>query len=191
MTVQQPNFQKKNTLNTNVHASSITANNITKKDYLNISWHYFQQHAQQRIGYFNFFLLFSSFLTAAMVSIIKDKSVLMAFIGVALGIMQIIIAFIFWKIDERNKALTKNGENTIKQLENECRSNDPSFPTLFISEEEQTKRQKKDEIETKKSIFLKQISHSKAFIWIFLLFGIWGIVEVVVCLIQLIECISQ
>ena len=41
---------------------------IENKDILNTSWLYFQQHAQQRISYFNFFVAFSTLLTTGMIS---------------------------------------------------------------------------------------------------------------------------
>jgi len=38
-------------------------------------------------------------------------------IGAAIGLMLAFISFIFWKVDERNKHLTKTGEHALKELE--------------------------------------------------------------------------
>ena len=158
---------------------------IEKKDYLTIAWYYFQQHAQQRIGYFNFFLLFSSFLTAAFVAVLKEYRTLLAVMGIAIGLMQTVISFIFWKIDERNKILTKKAENAIKELERECKALDMSFPTIFCTEEKETELQKKLDIKNRRGIFSKHISHSKSFKMIFQVFGVLGTVEIIICVVQL------
>ena len=61
--------------------------NLSSKDWLNISWKYFELHAQQRIMYFNFFVVFSTILTTGLVATFQLNNNVQ-FIGIGLGIIQ-------------------------------------------------------------------------------------------------------
>ena len=146
---------------------------IKEETILNVAWLYFQQHANQRIGYFNFFVIFSSLLTTGLLTTFQDNFRI-HYLGIIIGLLQMICSFAFWKIDDRNKALTKNGENVIKNIEhNYYINNDVSYSNklrLFTNEEIETNKLKK----MNKNIILKQISHSKSFNIIFITFFIIG-----------------
>jgi len=89
---------------------------IREEAVLNMAWAYFQQHANQRIGYFNFFVIFSSLMTTGLLTTFRENF-RVHYIGVVIGVLQMIFSFVFWKIDDRNKFFTKNGENAIKKIE--------------------------------------------------------------------------
>jgi hypothetical protein len=153
------------------------SNCVTEKDILHISWNYFQLHAQQRLSFFNFFVIFSALMTTGLISTFQEKYDA-HFIGIAVGLMLSLIAFVFWKIDERNKYLTKASEDAIKIIEqhykcSQCYIDSNKFQ-IFSREEIETNQIR---ISQKKRLFpFRQISHSKSFNFIFLVYFIIGLV---------------
>ncbi|KAA0891611.1 hypothetical protein [Oryzomonas rubra] len=149
---------------------------ISEKEILDIAWKYFQQHASQRISYFNFFVLFSSFMTTGLITTFHPQFRAHA-VGVAIGFMQVFLSFIFWKVDERNKFLTRIGENAIKEIEKKyelegCCQHNPHPIQMFLHEVAQTENVLNDQ---KNVPFLKkQISHSKSFNMIFVVYAFVG-----------------
>ncbi len=149
---------------------------VSEKEILNLSWNYFQQHAQQRLSFFNFFVVFAVLATTGLISTLQEEYNAHS-IGIAVGLMLSLISFIFYKIDERNKYLTKTGENAIRQIEKNyscvnCYPDKAEFQ-IFSIEEEETKKLRM--AQKKKSIIYRQISHSKSFNLIFIIFFIIGI----------------
>lgn len=147
---------------------------IQEKDILDLAWKYFQQHAQQRISFLHFFVIFSGLITTALLTTFQEKYQAHT-IGISLGILLSIISFIFWKIDDRNKFLTKLGENAIKEIESKydfiTNYDNLEKLKLFSYEEERTKEVKKNG-----NIITRQMSHGKSYNLIFLIFFIIGIV---------------
>jgi len=149
---------------------------ISEKDILDLAWKYFQQHASQRISYFNFFVLFSSFMTTGLITTFHPQFRAHA-VGVAIGLMQVFLSFVFWKVDERNKFLTKIGENAIKEIEKNyelegCCQHNPHPIQMFLHEVAQTE----NIFENQKNVPLlkRQISHSKSVIMIFIVYAFVG-----------------
>jgi hypothetical protein len=66
---------------------------------------------------FNFFLILSGLFLGAFAAVkkIAPNSNLVAF----LPLMLALIAFIFWRLDERTRRLVRNAEEAIKHLDNE------------------------------------------------------------------------
>lgn len=156
---------------------------IENKDILNTSWLYFQQHAQQRISYFNFFVAFSTLLTTGMISTFQGdfKN---HYIGIFLGITQAFLSVIFLKIDKRNKELTKHGENIIKKIERTYYK-DKSL-RLFSIEENETEKKRNQERKKYPCIWCKRgMSHGKAFLHIFWAFFIIGLIGAMISLYML------
>ena len=149
---------------------------IKEKEVLDLAWKYFQQHAQQRIGYFNFFVVFSVLMTTGLLTTFQEKFAA-HFIGIAIGLILSLISFIFWKIDERNKYLTKHGENAIKEIEKkyhfDIQFEDLNKLQIFSCEENTTCELKSTE--GCLPFYRRQISHSKSFNIIFLVFFLIGI----------------
>lgn len=93
----------------------MTTPRIGEKEELDLAWMYFQQHASQRVSFFNFFIVLATSLTAVLVTAVFQFRVLL--LGAAVGLMLSFTSFVFWKIDQRNKHLTKMGENALRELE--------------------------------------------------------------------------
>jgi len=148
--------------------------NIEEGIVLKLAWDYFQQHANQRIRYFHFFVLFSSALTTGLIMTFQEDFRI-PHIGIIIGLLLSVFSFVFWKIDERNKFLTKHGEDVIKIMEEKYSFGDPTYSDklkLFKNEVFETEEWKR---RNGKNIFIKQISHSKSFKIIFIIFGGIGI----------------
>jgi len=145
---------------------------VKEEAVLNMAWDYFQQHANQRIRYFNFFVILSSLMTTGLLTTFRE-SFHVPLIGMIIGILQMVFAFVFWKIDERNKFLTKNGENTIKEIErNYFFGNNHDYSQklrFFTNEEIETDKRARET----RNIITKQMLHSRAFN---LMFGVFFII---------------
>lgn len=150
---------------------------ITESKAIDIAWSYFDLHAKQRISLFNYFVIFSAFLTTGMITTFDPKFAA-HLVGAVAGAFQTTIAFLFWKIDERNKYLTKHGENALKELEDRLdfvqdSPAEPSCIRLFTSEKILTNQLRA--AQKGKGLFSRQISHSKSFNALFVVFGIAGL----------------
>ena len=149
---------------------------LTEKDALDIAWKYFQQHAQQRISYFNFFILFSSIMTTAMIATLSPQFNL-NLLGIGIGLMQSLIAYVFIKIDQRNRHLTKIGENAIIEIEqtyNLPNQINCASVRVFNKEGKQTKEDRG--AKAWHSLISSQISHSASYKLIYFAFAIAGFV---------------
>ena len=79
-------------------------------------WNYFALHAQQRMNAFQFFITLETALVGAVLLIIQSKSSESAWYAIAGGMISL-LAFIFWKIDQRTRDLIKNAEISLRELE--------------------------------------------------------------------------
>ena len=155
---------------------------LSDKEWLDIAWKHFQQHAQQRIMYFNFFVVFSTILTTSLIATFQNNFKAQ-YLGVVFGLIQAFLAFIFWKIDERNKFLTKHSENIIKRIES---NNDKNLYKIFSEEEINT--QKQSEEDKTKRFFLRQISIGQAFK---IIFGLYFCIGILGTLLSLVNCLTS
>ena len=80
------------------------------------AWNYFQLHASQRMSVFNFFVVMSALFTTALATSFTEKFNYPA-IGVILGVGLVVIAFIFWKLDQRIRFLIKLAEKALRTIE--------------------------------------------------------------------------
>lgn len=156
----------------------MTKDKITDKEWLDLAWKHFQQHAQQRILYFNYFVVFSTILTTGLVTTFQSNFHA-PFLGIGIGLIQSYLSFLFWKIDERNRFITKHAENTIKMIEEKYELNGDTTYKLFINEEIETKL--KEETDKSNCILFRQISHGKSYKIMFTTFFIIGILGSVIC----------
>ncbi len=90
---------------------------------------------------FNFFVIIVALLTAGLAGTFKEDYEYQ-FIGVVLGLSMAVIAFVFWKIDQRVRHLIKHAESALKEIEKQsvkAKHQDLNRKlSLFSSEEEKT-----------------------------------------------------
>jgi len=154
-----------------------TKTKITDNEWLDLSWKYFQLHAQQRTQYFNYFVVFSTILSSGLIATFQNNFQL-PYLGIGIGLIQMFLSYIFWKIDDRNKFLTKHSENIIKEIETDYKESENKTYKLFTNEEIETEKQKRLD---KHSIFLcRQFSHGKSYRVIFIVFFIIGLIGVII-----------
>jgi hypothetical protein len=98
------------------------------------AWKYFSTHADQRLKSFNFFLTLYTFAFGGLILLVKDAH--SPLLGALAGVLLSFLAFIFWKLDVRNRELIAYGEAALKHLEDDARLTDgpsglhPAKPTF-------------------------------------------------------------
>lgn len=152
---------------------------IIEKDIFDLSWKYFQQHAQQRISFFNFFVVFSGLMTTALITTFQEKFNA-HIIGAGIGLMLSFISFVFWKVDQRNKFLTKIGEDAIKEFETtyHFQLQHINLDKIKVFTYEGTQTQNLNGHKWWK-VFTNQVSLGKLFNLIFLIFFCIGLIGTV------------
>jgi hypothetical protein len=144
---------------------------ISEKEWLDLAWKHFLQHAQQRIQYFNYFVVFSTILTTGVVTTFQSNFQAQ-YLGIGLGAIQAFLSYMFWKIDERNRFLTKHSEDVIKELEKNCCEVDEY--RLFTKEDQKTAKQRVDDKD--KVRLWWQFSHGESYRLIYVTFFFIGII---------------
>lgn len=79
------------------------------------AWAYFSLHADQRMKTFNFFLIVASLISSGIITLIRDGGNFL--IVTPLGLALSLLCLLFWRLDQRNRILIKNGEDAIKFLD--------------------------------------------------------------------------
>jgi hypothetical protein len=97
-------------------------------------WNYFQIHAAQRMSVFNFFLIISALIATGLAATLQGTA-RFASLGIPLGLLLALIAFVFWKLDQRTSFLVKHAERALIDLE--CTFS-ASLSRVFQSEQVQT-----------------------------------------------------
>lgn len=148
-----------------------------KKDIHLHLWEYFKIHADQRMAIFNFYIVISTLLTTGVIgSFHKDFN--FPIIGAWLSLMIISISFLFWKLECRNRQLIHLSEEGIKNLENSCISFDEdndSLKSFKIFNREAVGKENFNK-DYQWEFLNKPYSYRKCFQYIFILFGLTGIV---------------
>lgn len=79
------------------------------------AWSYFSFHADQRMKAFNFFLVVAGLLTGVIIALMKE--ILRPLALCPLGVVLAFLAVVFWRLDQRNRQLVKNGETALRHLD--------------------------------------------------------------------------
>lgn len=74
------------------------------------AWRYFELHAGQRMTVFNFFTVLTGLIAAGIAASIQG-SLRFAIVGLVLGGVMVLLAFVFWKLDQRVSFLIKRAED--------------------------------------------------------------------------------
>jgi hypothetical protein len=80
------------------------------------AWRHFQLHAQQRISVFNFFVATTSLLVAGLAFTLQASRGIWP-LGLAAGLLLMLLALVFWKLDARVSDMIKSSEDIIAQAE--------------------------------------------------------------------------
>ncbi|MEQ8364029.1 MAG: hypothetical protein RH948_14250 [Cyclobacteriaceae bacterium] len=152
---------------------------ITDREWLDIAWKYFQQHAQQRVQHFNFFITLSAILSTGLLTTFQSD-LQAPLVGIGIGLIQAQVSFIFYKIDNRNRFLTKLSENVLKRLELDTIGN---AYKLFTEEEKITLLLNKSD--KSRMFFNRQFGHGQLYRIVFITFFIVGISGSILSLWQL------
>jgi hypothetical protein len=146
---------------------------LTDKEWLDLSWKYFQHHAQQRVIHFNYFVVFSTILTTGYITTFQNNFSFEP-LRIAIGVVQAFLAVFFAKIDERNSFLIKHAEDTIMGFEGRCLSSNEHPGFLFGGEVKKTLSNKGKA----KSWLLPLMTHGQLYRIIYGFFFVIGIIEV-------------
>ena len=80
------------------------------------AWKYFELHANQRIAVFNFFLVASGAIAAGLAATLQGSQRFSS-LGIALGLLLVLVSFVFWKLDQRVSFLIKHAESALSETE--------------------------------------------------------------------------
>lgn len=151
-----------------------TYSEISDKDVLDLIWKYFEHHGNQRLTHINFFTVLSSALIISQFTIINSQKVV-CYIPMILGVIQCIISFVFYKIDDRTKFLVKHAEETITEIERHYNFyNDKEYSKrlrLFTNEVTATREAR----QYSKCFLFKQISHRLSYRILLASFSVIGL----------------
>jgi uncharacterized membrane protein len=160
---------------------SVKTQNISDKEWLDLAFKYFIQHAQQRVQHFNYFIIYSSLLTTGAITCLQPNIKAYS-LGIGIGLIQLFVSFVFNKLDDRNRFLIKHAENIIKNIEKQTIGTNHNFYPLFTLEENLTNKLAQLK---KKNIISRPISHKTAYSSIYLVFGIIGFIYFIISVFSL------
>lgn len=96
-------------------------NTTTSEELRDYAWKYFALHADQRIKMFHFFIILETAMVAGLLVAAKGTAGVLSPIPNVLAVlplMMTIIAFVFWKLDVRTRAMIHNAETALRAVEN-------------------------------------------------------------------------
>jgi hypothetical protein len=151
-----------------------TWTSIEKREY---AWQYFKVHADQRMSLFNFFVVISALLTAALSTTWK-KDCAHPMYGLFLSFGIVVISFVFWKLNQRVAYFIKHAEAALKDIEN-LSLKDGDLARLFCLEETKTKTVKE---KTNWKIWTWHMTYSECFGVVYVVFAVIGLIGMVVAI---------
>ena len=105
--------------------------NEEEKFLASVVWNHFQVHAGQRMTIFNFYVVFSSLLSGAILTALQAPN-RHDFTLSVLGLGLVMISFVFWRLDERNRLLIHCSEDALKALEAEAWKDHPKAEIMRV-----------------------------------------------------------
>jgi hypothetical protein len=143
------------------------------------AWNYFQLHAQQRLQAFEFYISLASAATGGFLALLSLDKPHKWFSVV--GLLLMLLSFIFWKLDNRTRQLICNAENALKHLDSELAPSldgDHSLHPLqlFARDDEQVKGL------LLYPLMSGHFTYSRCFRWMFCCFSLIGLAVAIYCL---------
>lgn len=130
-------------------------------------WRYFEVHSQQRIAVFNYFLLLSGGVTAGLAATLQGSARLSA-LGIGLGLLLVLVSFVFWKLDQRSSFLIKRAEQALSRIEGALPSD---AQRLFLTEPEHF-----TQCRARVGFWRRHWTYGQAFRFVFVAMGLFGVV---------------
>ncbi len=143
------------------------------------AWDYFALHAEQRLKAFQFYISLATAVVGGFFLLLRDGHAhkWMA----ALGVVLLLLSFVFWKLDGRTRWLVKNAENALEFLDAQHALQDiegvPHPLRLFTRDDYYTKQV------APFPVWTARFTYARCFRWLFLGFSLLGVVETVACLV--------
>ena len=141
-----------------------------QKELREYAWKYFSIHAEQRLKTFHFYVILSTVVFGALLTVSQREGVI-GYVAV-LAYLHSFLTFIFWKLDVRNKELIKHGEAALMWLEEMMETPDcnESPPVLKLFAHEAWKTNKKEKF-PEASLLSAHMSYSDCFNAVFMVVG--------------------
>ncbi len=161
-----------NIRSTGMVEDSSSNSEVSVLEMLKHAWHYFELHAAQRLSLFNFFLVLSGVILAGLAACLQLSGSL-RLLGTGLGVLLALVAFTFWKLDQRVSFLIKHAEDAIAGIE---RSFPLEIARVVLNERERAAAH---------NIgfgFTRPWTYGSAFRFIFWTMGVVGIASAFLCL---------
>jgi hypothetical protein len=133
-------------------------------------WNYFSLHAQQRISVFQYFVTIETALFGGAFFAVQNSSTQGMRPLALVGVFITILAFVFWKIDQRTRELIKNAENALIEVEAYLASQRAFITTLPVASDPQRSGGLRW-----KPLKSGRLSYSQAFGIIFFICGVSGL----------------
>ncbi|MBI5564437.1 MAG: hypothetical protein HY870_06055 [Chloroflexi bacterium] len=109
------------------------------------AWNYYQVHAEQRLIAANFYISIASVLAGALFAVLQNTQTMR--VGALLGVLLIVLSYVFWKWDRRTADLIKIAEDALKYFEGQSElkstNDEPHVAQIFRREAYLTARQRK------------------------------------------------
>jgi len=86
------------------------------KDARNYAWEHFKLHAAQRFTTFNFFIVLAVLMTTGLATALS-KDFQYPELALYLGLLLVVISFVFWKLDQRARQLLEVSKDALKEME--------------------------------------------------------------------------
>lgn len=143
------------------------------KEQREYAWKYFSLHSEQRLKTFHFFVVLSAVISGAILTIVKEVSNVLY--ATPMCYLLAFLAFIFWKLDQRNRELIKNGESALKDIEDSIELSGERMSSIHLFTNEETRTNTKKRLPNTPLIHA-HFSYTNCFNWVFFVFGVGGFI---------------
>jgi hypothetical protein len=115
-------------------SKTMTTEHSSDQAALEHAWRYFEIHASQRMSMFNYFLVLFGLVAAGLGGCLQASGSL-RMVGAVLGAALAVVAWTFWKLDQRSSFLVKHAEVALREIELRAL---PQLAHLFREEKDHT-----------------------------------------------------
>jgi hypothetical protein len=111
------------------------------KDARNYAWEHFKLHAAQRFTTFNFFIVLAVLMTTGLATALS-KDFQYPELALYMGLLLVVISFVFWKLDQRARQLLEVSKDALKEMERFENEAEPRCWAVFRIEVARTTERK-------------------------------------------------